>query len=85
MIFIEISDHARQAMEDDEISEEEVKTCIDQGDLEIKQVTNGETRYGRKMEFMDKKIMVIYCIRQEIKRVITAYTIQRKKTWKKRD
>ena len=80
--MIEISEHAKKAMEDDEISEVEVITCLNHGELEIKQFVNGELRYGRKSEFKDKTIIVIYTQRENICRVITCYTIRRRK-WQK--
>ena len=81
MMEYEISDHAKEAMEDDKINEEEVKQCLEHGGLQIKEIVHGETRYGKQLELKDKKLMVIYTIRGEIYRVITAYTIQRKQTW----
>jgi hypothetical protein len=77
--MIEFSDHARRAMQDDEISEEEVEACLKYGELEIKQRVNGELRYGKQIELKNKIIMVIYTIRGNIDRIITAYIIRRKK------
>jgi len=77
--MIDISDHAKAAMGEDGISEEEIKECLEHGELEIKQLVNGEIRYGKKLEVKDKIIMVIYTHRKEIQRVITCYTIKRKK------
>jgi len=79
--MIEISEHARKAMEDDGITEDEVKRCLEQGELEIKQLVNGEVRYGKKLELKDKTVMVIYTHRKEIKRIITCYLIRRKSKW----
>lgn len=81
MIDIEISDHAKEAMEDDGISEDEIRQCIGHGKLEINQFVDGEKRYGNQLDLKDKKIMVIYTIRNKRHRVITAYTIQRKHSW----
>lgn len=77
--MIEFSDHALKAMADDEISEEEVEACLNRGELEIKQIVNDEMRYGKQIELKDKMIMVIYTIRDGADRIITAYTIRRKK------
>lgn len=52
--MIEFSDHARKAMQDDDISEEEVESCLKHGELEIKQIVNGEMRYGKQIELKDK-------------------------------
>jgi len=71
--------YARKAMEDDDISEEELKACLEHGKLAIKVLVKGEVRYGKKLEFKDKTIMVIYTIKNNTKRVVTCYTIRRKK------
>lgn len=55
-----ISDHARDEMENAGITEDEVRDCLEHGTLEIKQVVEGETRYGKKLELKEKTIMVIY-------------------------
>lgn len=77
--MIDIPEHARKEMEDDDITEEEVRWCLGQGEKEIKELVNGEMRYGKRLELKDKTIMVIYTYRGEITRVITCYTIRRKK------
>ncbi len=77
--MIDIPAHARKEMEDDDISEEEVQWCLEHGELEIKELVNGEMRYGKRLALKDKTIMVIYTYRDEITRVITCYTIRRKK------
>ncbi len=78
------SDHARDEMDKAGISEQEVRDCLEHGELEINQIVAGETRYGKKLELKDKTIMVIYTIRNQEERIITAYTIRRKKTWQKK-
>jgi len=79
MVSYEIPDHAKDEMESSDISEDEVKTCLEHGSLEIKQFIKGELRYGKKLEFKDKIIMVIYTKRGDKNRVITVYPIRRKK------
>jgi len=81
MTDYELSDHARDEMESSDISEDEVKICLEHGTLEIKQFVKNELRYGRKIEFKDKTIMVIYTKAEDKIRIITAYPIRRKK-WK---
>lgn len=78
-----ISDHAHDEMAHAGISEAEVRDCLEHGELEIEQVVQGETRYGKRLELKDKTIMVIYTIRNDEERVVTAYTIRRKKSWQK--
>ncbi len=77
--MIEISEHARAAMDDDGISYDEVGQCLEHGALEVKQIIKGEMRHGKMLELKDKTIMVIYTLKGEINRVITCYTIRRKK------
>lgn len=76
-----ISDHAHEEMNKAGISEQEVRDCLKHGELDIKQIVAGETRYGKKLDLKDKTIMVIYTIRNQEERVITTYLIKRKKTW----
>ena len=66
-------------MESGNISKDEVKACLENGSLEIKQFIKGEIRYGKKLEFKDKIIMVIYTQINDKIRVITTYLIRRKK------
>ena len=77
--MIHLSEHARKAMADDEIAEEDIRACLEHGELEIKQLIKGELRWGRKLSLKEKTIMVIYTEKESIKRVITCYTIRRKK------
>ena len=66
-------------MESSDISENEVRVCLEHGTLEIKQFVKGELRYGKKFEFKDKTIMVIYVKRENKDRIVTVYPIRRKK------
>ncbi len=77
--MIEISDHAKEAMADDEITEEEVKQCLVYGELEIMQFVGEELRYGKKLDLKNKIILVIYTLKEDVERVITAYVIRRKR------
>ena len=77
--MIEIARHALKAMEDDEITEDEIKAGLEHGELEIKQLVKGEMRYGNKLDTKEKTIMVIYTYKNGNKRIITCYTIRRKK------
>lgn len=78
-----LSDHASEEMVKEGISEQEVRECLEHGELEIKQIVSGEVRYGKKLKLKEKIIMIIYTIRDEQERIITAYTIHRRKTWQK--
>ncbi|HLC84759.1 MAG TPA: DUF4258 domain-containing protein [Candidatus Nanoarchaeia archaeon] len=76
--MIIITDHAREEMEDEGITEEEVHHCLEHGDLKIEMPVDGEMRYGKKVDCIDKTIMVIYAYREGTTRVITAHTVRRK-------
>lgn len=78
-----LSEHALKAMKDSGITEEEVKTCIINGELEIKQIVKGEVRYGKRMDYKDKTIIVIYLHKKDEEYVITTYPVRRKRTWRK--
>jgi len=79
-----ISDHARDEMVQAGITKDDVRNCLRHGELEIKQIVDGETRYGKRLELKDKTIMIIYTMRNDEERIITAYTIRRKKTWQRK-
>ncbi|MDP4012427.1 MAG: DUF4258 domain-containing protein [Candidatus Nanoarchaeia archaeon] len=79
-----ISDHAYEEMHKSNINEGEVKQCLEHGKIEIKQIVNGEVRYGKKLELKNQTIVVIYTLRNNEERIITVYPIRRKKTWQKK-
>ncbi len=79
--MIDISEHAREEMIASDISEEDLKACLEHGEREIKQIVDGETRYGNKLICKDKIIMTIYTYRGNDIRIITCYPIWRKRTW----
>lgn len=76
-----ISNHARDEMNQSDISEEEVKACFENGELVIKQVVNGKIRYGKQIAFKEKTIIIIYTFQNQEERIITAYPVRRKKQW----
>ena len=78
-----ISDHAVEEMANACITEQDVHDCLAHGELEIRQIVDGETRYGKRIELNDKTIMIIYTVRDKEERIITAYAIRRKK-WQKK-
>ncbi len=78
-MMVVLSEHAREEMASEGITEEEVYWCLEHGEPEIKQFVNQEMRYGKKLVLKDKTVMVIYTFRKEKTRVITCYTIRRKK------
>ncbi len=71
--------HAEEAMEQHAIIEEEVKICIEQGELIIKQLVDGEQRYGKEIMLKDLKLVVIYTYERDEVKIITCYPIRRKK------
>ena len=76
-----ISFHAKDEMASSSITEDEIKACLEHGELVIKQIVNGEMRYGKQIDFKDKTIIVIYTYQHEEERVITTYPVRRKKQW----
>ena len=76
-----LSDHAKQEMLHSAIGEEEVQQCLDYGKLITTQRAKGELRYLKRIEFKDRKIVVIYTYVGNEEKVITTYPIKRKKQW----
>ena len=76
-----ISSHARQEMQHSNITEEEVAQCLAHGELVIKQLRQGELRYGKELTLKERKIVAIYTFQEDEERIITAYEIRRKKQW----
>jgi hypothetical protein len=74
-----LSDHARDEMRQAGITEEEVAQCLEHGELHRHIIVKGESRYAKRHAFKDKTIEVIYTLRNDALRVITAYPIRRKK------
>ena len=75
--------HAQREMALSGITEEEVRSCVGHGNLEIRQVVRGEVRYGKKLELKDKTVVAIYTLRHNEERVVTAYLIRRRSPWQK--
>lgn len=74
-----LSDHAKEEMQHSNISEEEVRQCLEYGELIIKQLINNEKRYGKEINLKERTIVVIYTYVNDEERVITTYPIKRKK------
>ena len=77
-----LSEHAKEEMLADGISEEEVRQCIEHGTKIIKDCVNGEMRYGKRLAMKDWSVIAIYTFRQGETRVITAYTVNDQR-WRK--
>lgn len=77
--MISFSSHAEEEMQKDGISKEEAEACLEHGDIVIKQFVSGEMRYGKQLQLKDKEVVVIYTLRKEETRVVTCYTVRRKK------
>lgn len=77
-----ISDHAKEEMLKDGISEEDVRQCLEHGTGIMQNCVDGETRYGKKLAMKDRAVFVIYTFRHEEPRVITAYTVNDQR-WRK--
>lgn len=76
-----VSSHAKEEMQRSNISEEEIIQCLQHGELIIKQVIAGEMRYGKQIDFKEKRIVVIYTHQQDNERIITTYLVRRKRQW----
>jgi len=77
-----VSEHARQQMLQSGIDESDVRACLEHGELVIKQVVKGEMRYGKQPDLKDKRIIVIYTRYDGDARIITTYSVKRKR-WQK--
>ncbi|MBI2581321.1 DUF4258 domain-containing protein [Candidatus Woesearchaeota archaeon] len=77
--MITFPQHAEDEMLKDGISREEAEACLEHGELVIKQVVKGELRYGKQLQLKGKEIVVIYTLRKEETRVVTCYTVRRKR------
>jgi len=77
--MITFSDHVEEEMLKSDIKKNEVINCLEHGELIIKQFVNNEVRYGKQIEFKDKTIIVIYTYKNKNIRIITTYSIRRKK------
>jgi len=79
--MIVFAPHAIREMLRREISREEALQCLNYGRLIIRQIVNGETRYGKRIELKDKTIIVIYLYKDSTTKIITCYPIRRKRKW----
>ena len=77
--MITISDHAREAMERHGIGEEELHAALEHGARIITDAIDGEIRYGNELPQKECTIVVIYTYREDEIRVITCYTLRRKR------
>ncbi len=75
--MIDISPHARIAMEEHAITEDEVAAALIDGKTEFEIFVKGEKRYGNVLIEKQRKIVVIWTWRNEKKRVITCYPLKR--------
>jgi hypothetical protein len=75
---IEISDHARTAMERHWINEDEVIEAFVDGRTEFEIIVQNEKRYANVLIQKTRKIVVIWTHRNEKRRVITCYPLKRK-------
>jgi len=73
-----LSVHAKEEMLTDDISEEEVKQCLDFGRLETTNCVNGEIRHAKRLDVKNKSVVVVYTFKDEETRVITVYATRNK-------
>lgn len=68
-----ISKHAEERMKKEDITKEEIKRCLIDGEIIIKKVIKGEMRYLKEVDLKHRKLIVVYTIRNGEERVITCY------------
>lgn len=78
--MITFSEHVRIAMEKHGISEEEVREVLEHGTCIIREIVDGERRYGNELLKKGRIIIVIYTYRDDATRIITCYG-KRRKQW----
>ena len=76
-----LSDHAKTEMEHSNISEKEIRQCLEYGKVIIKQLVKNEMRYGKEIDLKDRTIVIIYTYFNDEEKIITTYPIRRKKQW----
>jgi uncharacterized DUF497 family protein len=74
-----ISEHAEEKMKKKNITKEEIERCLIDGETIFRKIIKGEIRYVKKIELKYKKLFVIYTIRNDEERIITCYTIRKKR------
>ncbi len=74
-----ISEHAREKMKKNRISEEDIKRCLVDGETILENVIKGGMRYLKEIDLKHRRSIVVYTIRNEEKRVITCYPKRKKR------
>ena len=75
--MIVVSPHARHAMQQHTITEDEVMAALTDGKTEFDIFIKGEKRYGNVLAEKQRKIVVIWTWRKDKKMVITCYPLRR--------
>lgn len=75
--MIVISPHARGAMQQHAITEDEIMAALVDGKTEFEIFVRGEKRYGNIFVEKHRKIIVIWTYRNSNKRVVTCYPLRR--------
>ena len=75
--MIEISPHAKEAMQRHAISVDEVMAALVDGEIEFEMFVEKEKRYGNVLVEKHRKIIVIWAYRAKNKRIITCYPLRR--------
>lgn len=78
--MITFSDHARAAMAEHGITDEEAHATLEYGTRTMWEVVDGERRYGNELLTKERIIVVIYTYRNDTLRVITCYEKRRKRS-----
>jgi len=72
-----ISKHARKRMEERKVTEEEIKKCITDGEIVLRKVIKNEMRFTRSIDLADKRLSVVYTVKNNEERVITCFPVKR--------
>ena len=74
---IELSPHARNAMQKHFITEDEVKSAIIDVETEFEILMKKEKRYGNILAEKTRKLVVIWTYKNSKKKVITCYPLKK--------
>lgn len=75
--MVVISPHARDAMQQHAITEDDVMAALMDGKTEFEIFVKGEKRYGNMLIQKHRKIVVVWAYRNSKKRIITCYPLRR--------
>jgi len=75
--MIVVSPHARSAMQEHAITEDDVMAALVDGSTEFEIFVKGEKRYGNVLIQKHRTVVVVWTYRNSKKRIITCYPLRR--------